>query len=155
MWTGLALERLWCRVTLEPSSVYKKTHTQKLCLLTVWFFLSLHLFYFWWHLAHKPSVTLQLMTLPRNGRFNSWFDWQILHSYGDWQWQVFFLLWLPYLREFCMSKHSCSYVIIVPWNNTKKRFLLSILFYAEKALVSLYICTGSPEFFITVLNITC
>ena len=25
-----------------------------------------------------------------------------------------------------MSKHSCSYVIIVPWNNIQKRLLLSI-----------------------------
>ena len=28
--------------------------------------------------------------------------------------------------KFCMSKHSCSYVIIVPWNNIQKRLLLSI-----------------------------
>ena len=28
--------------------------------------------------------------------------------------RCFFLSWLPNLREFCMSKHSCSYVIIVP-----------------------------------------
>ena len=27
--------------------------------------------------------------------------------------------------KFCMSKHSCSYVIIVPWNNIQKRLLLS------------------------------
>ena len=33
-----------CRVTLEPSSVYKKT--QNLCLLTYDFFISLHLFFF-------------------------------------------------------------------------------------------------------------
>ena len=28
--------------------------------------------------------------------------------------------------KFCMSKHSCSYVVIVPWNNIQKRLLLSI-----------------------------
>ena len=40
--------------------------------------------------------------------------------------RCFFLLWLPNFRKFCMSKHSCSYVIIVPWNNIQKRLLLSI-----------------------------
>ena len=40
--------------------------------------------------------------------------------------RCFFLLWLPNFRIFCMSKHSCSYVIIVPWNNIQKRLLLSI-----------------------------
>ena len=40
--------------------------------------------------------------------------------------RCFFQLWLPDFRKFCMSKHSCSYVIIVPWNNIQKRFLLSI-----------------------------
>ena len=39
---------------------------------------------------------------------------------------MLFLLWLPNFRKFCMSKHSCSYVIIVPWNNIQKRLLLSI-----------------------------
>ena len=40
--------------------------------------------------------------------------------------RCFFLLWLPNFMKFCMSKHSCSYVIIVPWNNIQKRLLLSI-----------------------------
>ena len=40
--------------------------------------------------------------------------------------RCFFLLWLPNFRKFCMSKHICSFVIIVPWNNIKKRILLSI-----------------------------
>ena len=40
--------------------------------------------------------------------------------------RFFFLLWLPNFRKFCMSKHSCSYVIIVPWNSIQKRLLLSI-----------------------------
>ena len=40
--------------------------------------------------------------------------------------RCFFLLWLPNFRKFCKSKHSCSYVIIVPWNNIQKRLLLSI-----------------------------
>ena len=30
------------------------------------------LFYLWWHWAHRPSVTLQFMALPRNCWFNSW-----------------------------------------------------------------------------------
>ena len=85
--------------------------------------------YFWWHWAHKLSVTLQFMALPRNWRLSSLFDWQIQHSCGFWQCQMFFfLLWLHNLREFCMSKHSCSYVIKVPWNNIQKRLLLSFFF---------------------------
>ena len=36
------------------------------------------------------------------------------------------LLWLLNSWEYCMSMHSCSYVIIVPWNNIQKRLLLSI-----------------------------
>ena len=40
--------------------------------------------------------------------------------------RCFFLLWLPNFRKFCMSKHSYSYIIIVPWNNIQKRLLLSI-----------------------------
>ena len=79
-----------CRVSLEPSSVYKK-NTQNICLLTVCFLISLHLIYFWWHWAHKPSVTLQFMALPRKWRFNSWCDRQIWHSCGVWQWQVLFM----------------------------------------------------------------
>ena len=35
--------------------------------------------------------------------------------------------------KFCMSKHSCSYVIIIPWNNIQKRLLLSI-FSMQKRL---------------------
>ena len=45
--------------------------------------------------------------------------------------RCFFLLWLPNFRKFCMSKHSCSYVIIVPWNNIKKRLLLTIFLCRE------------------------
>ena len=104
-----------CRVTLEPSSVYKNHKIYAYWLYD--FFISLFLFYFWWPNAHKPSETLQFMALPCNWRFNSWFDRQIRHSCGVWQWQVLFLLWLPNFRNFCISKHSCSYVIIVPWNN--------------------------------------
>ena len=40
--------------------------------------------------------------------------------------RCFCLLWLPNFRKFCMSKHSCSYIIIVSWNNIQKRLLLSI-----------------------------
>ena len=142
-----------CRVTLEPSSVYKSHKIYAYWLYD--FFISLLLFYFWWPNAHKPSETLQFMALPCNWRFNSWFDQQIWHSCGVWQWQVLFLLWLPNFRKFCMSKHSCSYFIIVPWNNIKKRLLLSIFFYAEKALASLHICIGSPESSSWYWNIMC
>ena len=38
---------------------------------------------------------------------------------------------LPNFRKFCMSKHSCSYVIIVPWNNIQKQLLLSIFLCRE------------------------
>ena len=34
-------------------------------------FINLHLFYMWWHLAHRPPVTLQFMALPSNWWFNS------------------------------------------------------------------------------------
>ena len=119
-------------------------HLPYACLLYN-FFKSLHKFYFWWHWTNKLPVTLQFMALPCNWLFNSWFDWQIPHSCGVWQWQVPFLFWLPNLRECFKSKHSCSYVIVVAWHNIRKRLLLSIFFYAEKALGSLTICTGSPE----------
>ena len=118
-----------CRVTLEPSSVYKNHKIYAYWLYD--FFISLLLFYFWWPNAHKPSETLQFMALPCNWRFNTWFDRQIRHSCGVWQWQVLFLLWLPNFRKFCMSKHSCSYVIIIPWNNIQKRLLLSIFLCRE------------------------
>ena len=36
--------------------------------------------------------------------------------------RCFFQLWLHNFRKFCMSKHSCSYVIIVPWNNIKNDY---------------------------------
>ena len=45
--------------------------------------------------------------------------------------RCFFLLWLPNFRKFCMSKHSCSYAIIVPLNNIQKRLLLSIFLCRE------------------------
>ena len=45
--------------------------------------------------------------------------------------RCFFQLWLPNFWKFCMSKHSCSYVIIVPWNNIQKRFLLSFFLCRE------------------------
>ena len=108
-----------CWVSLEPSSEYKNHKTY-----TCWlydFFISLPLFYFWWYWAHKPYVTLQFMALSRNWRLNSWFDRH--DSDSD---RCFFLLWLPNLREFCMSKHSFNHVIIVPCNNIQKRVLLSI-----------------------------
>ena len=120
------------------------------------FFISLHLFYFWCPYAHKPSVTLQFVALPCNWRFNSWFDRQIRHSCGFWQWQVlFFYCDCLTSGKFCMSKHSCSYFIIVTWNNIQKRLLHSIFFYAEKAPASLYICTSSPEPSSWYWNITC
>ena len=53
-------------------------------------FINLHLFYLWWHLAHRPPVTLQFMALPSNWWFNSWFGLQIQQSSGVLPWQVFF-----------------------------------------------------------------
>ena len=52
-------------------------------------FINLHLFYLWWHLAHRPPVTLQFMALPSNWWFNSWFGLQIQQSSGVLSWQVF------------------------------------------------------------------
>ena len=53
-------------------------------------FINLHLFYLWWHLAHRPPVTLQFMALPSNWWFNSWFGLQIQQSSGVLPWQVLF-----------------------------------------------------------------
>ena len=95
------------------------------------------------------------MALPRNWRFTPWFDHKsntVVEFDSD---RCFFLLWLPNLREICMSMHSCSYVIKVPWNNIQKRLLLSIFFNAEKALASLYICTDSSESTSQYWNIMC
>ena len=55
-------------------------------------FINLHLFYLWWHLAHRPPVTLQFMALPSNWGFNSWFGLQIQQSSGVLPWQVLFLV---------------------------------------------------------------
>ena len=71
--------------------------------------------------------------------------------------RYFFLLLLPNLREFCMSKRSCSYVIIpvFPWNNNQKTITYLYFFLAKKALASLHICTGSPESSSQYRNIMC
>ena len=53
-------------------------------------FINLHLFYLWWHLAHRPPVTLQFMALPIKWWFNSWFGLQIQQSSGVLPWQVLF-----------------------------------------------------------------
>ena len=55
-------------------------------------FINLHLFYLWWHLAHRPPVTLQFMALSSNWWFNSWFGLQIQQSSGVLPWQVLFLV---------------------------------------------------------------
>ena len=71
--------------------------------------------------------------------FYSWIDRQIRHSFWVWQWQMLFLLWLPNFRKFCMSKHSCSYVIIVPWNNIQERLLISIFLCREDSGESVHL----------------
>ena len=53
-------------------------------------FINLHLFYLWWHLAHRPPVTLQFMALPSNWWYKSWFGLQIQQSSGVLPWQVLF-----------------------------------------------------------------
>ena len=53
-------------------------------------FISLRLFYLWWHLPHRLTVTMQFMALPSNWWFNSWFGLQIHHSSGVLPWKVFF-----------------------------------------------------------------
>ena len=53
-------------------------------------FINLCLFYLWWHLAHRPPVTLQFMALPSNWWFNSWFGLQIQQSSWVLPWQVLF-----------------------------------------------------------------
>ena len=150
MRTGLALDRL-CRVTLEPSSVYKKHKIYAYWLHD--FYISLH-----WFTFDDPMRTnrqkhcslwlCRAIGVLIHGLTNKYDT--VVEFDSD---RCFFLLWLPNFRKFCMSKHSCSYVIIVPWNNIQKRLLLS--FYAEKALASLYICTGSPESSSWYWNIMC
>ena len=66
----------------------KKIYTCWLNLL----FINLHLFYLWWHLAHRPPVTLQFMALPSNWWIKSWFGLQIQQSSGVLLWQVLFLV---------------------------------------------------------------
>ena len=53
-------------------------------------FINLHLFYLWWHLVHRPPVTLQFMALSSNWWFNSWFGLQIQQNSEVLSWQVFF-----------------------------------------------------------------
>ena len=53
-------------------------------------FINLHLFYLWWHIAHRPPVTLQFMALPSNWWFSSWFVLHIQQSSGVLPWQVLF-----------------------------------------------------------------
>ena len=53
-------------------------------------FINLHLFYLWWHLAHRPPVTLQFMALPSNWWYNSWSGLQIQQSSWVLPWQVLF-----------------------------------------------------------------
>ena len=100
-----------CRITIEPSSVYKNRKLYAYWLYD--FFISLHIFHFWWPNAHKSSLTLQFMALSFNWCLNSWCD--CLTS-----------------GKCCMSKHSCSYFIIVPWDNIQKRLLLSICFLCRE-----------------------
>ena len=73
-------------------------------------FISLHLFYLLWHLAHRPSVPLQFMALPNNWWFNSWFWRQIQHSSGLCHGRCLFLVKLPKLSGIYMSKQSCYHV---------------------------------------------
>ena len=89
----------------------------------------------------QTSETLQFMALPCNWRFNSWFDQQsdtVVEFDSD---RCFFLLCLPKFRKFCMSKHSCSYVITLTQSHEisiQKRLLLSI-FSMQRRL--LRVCT--------------
>ena len=73
-------------------------------------FINLHLFYLWWHLSHRPPVTLQFMALPSNWWFNSWFGLQIQQRSGVLPWQVLFSSVTAKLRGICISKHSCYHI---------------------------------------------
>ena len=53
--------------------------------------------------------------------------------------RCFFLLWLPYFRKFCMSKHSCSIVIIVPWNNIQNDYYSLFFLCREGSGESVYL----------------
>ena len=46
-----------------------------------------------------------------------------------------------------MSKHNCSYVIIVPLNNIQKQLLLSIFVYAVLVTVLKYHVLAQMAFF--------
>ena len=106
---------------------------QSLCQLTVWFLYKLAFFFTFddpmrtnrqkhcslW-LCHAIGVLICGFT----GKSDT-----VVEFDSD---RCFFLLWLPNFRKFCMCKHSCSYVIIVPWNNIQKRLLLSIFSMQRK-----------------------
>ena len=122
MLTGLALEHLWWGYTFAESrlSLHQCKKPQNLCLLTVWFLYKLA-FYFTFDdpmrtnrqkhcslwLCHVIGVLIYGLTDKSD---------TVVEFHSD---RCFFLLWLPNFRKFCMSKHSCSYVIIVPWNHPK------------------------------------
>ena len=116
IWLSL-LAAFWLFVSSEPFSLFHHSHTGQCkrtggcynelvvaflrtgdglkgkIIYSCWLhdlFISLYLFYLWWHLAHRPTVTLQFMALPSNWWFNSWFGRQIQHSSGVLPWQVLF-----------------------------------------------------------------
>ena len=49
------------------------------------------------------------------------------------------------LRELCMSKRSCSYVIIFLWNNIQKRLLLSLFSWQMRLLRVCTIARARPS----------
>ena len=115
-----------CRVTLEPSSVYKNHKIYAYWLYD--FFISLHLFYFWWPMRTNRQKHCSLWLCHAICVLSDKSD-TVVEFDSD---RCFFLLWLPNFRKFCMSKHSCSYVIIVPWNNIQKNDYYSLFFLCRE-----------------------
>ena len=92
------------------------------------FCISLHLFYLWWHLGAE-TVRLQFMALPRNWRFNSWFDKQIQHSCGVWQWQVLFSIVAALLEGILHVYAQLQLCYHSPWKITLKT--ITILYFSS------------------------
>ena len=98
-------------------------------------FINLHLLYLWWHLAHRPPVTLQFMALPSNWRYNSWFGLQIQQSSGVLPWQVLFFL--CNCLNWVKSSYLSAAVVIFPWNNTQLTITTLFFFLGKLANVLL------------------
>ena len=112
-----------CRVTLEPSP-------QTLCLLTVWFLYKLAFNLLLMTQCAQTVSNIAVYGSAMQLAFNSWLiDTSDTVEEFDSD-RCFFYCDCLTSGKFCMSKHSCSYFIIVPWNNIQNDYY-SLFFYGE------------------------